>query len=77
MEEKTATTVYSSLLLGVFVVPSLVVLIYLPTITREVSSWIMWCYNIKHLYSLPSPPSEHWIWGHATVVSNSVKRAVH
>ena len=77
MEEKTAATVYSSLLLGVFVVPSLVVLIYLPTITSEVSSWITWCYNIKHLYSLPSPPSEHWIWGHATVVSNSVKRSVH
>ena len=77
MEEKTAATVYSSLLLGIFVVLSLVVLIYLPTITSEVSSWITWCYNIKHLHSLPSPPSEHWLWGHATVVSNSVKRSVH
>ena len=73
MEQKTGATVYSSLLLGVLVVLSLVVLIFLSTITREVSSWITWCYNIKHLHSLPSPPSEHWIWGHATVVSNSVK----
>ena len=56
-----------SLLIGVLVVALLVILIYLSTITREVGSWITWCYNIKHIRSLPSPPG-HWIWGHIAEV---------
>ena len=56
-----------SLLIGLLVVVLLVILIYLSTITHEVGSWITWCYNIKHIRSLPSPPG-HWIWGHIAEV---------
>ena len=62
------TTVYFSLLMGILVVLSLVILMYLPTVTNEVGLWITWLYNIKHLRSLPSPPTTHWMWGHATEV---------
>ena len=58
-----AITIYFSLLVGVLVILLLFVFKYLPIITREAGSWITWCYSIKHLRSLPSPPG-HWIWGH-------------
>ena len=65
MEEQKASTVF---LMGILVVLSFIILIYLPTVTREVGLWITWLYNIKHLRSLPSPPARHWIWGHAAEV---------
>ena len=67
--EKMVAAEYSSWLIGFGVILLLFVFAYLSSITREVSSWITWCYNIRHLRSLPSPSGGHWILGHGTEVS--------
>lgn len=64
-----ATTAYDSLLIGVIVIILVFMLVYLPAITREIGSWITWCRDIKHVYSLPSPPGRHLMWGHIADVS--------
>ena len=67
MMEQIATTIYFSLLIGITL---LVIFLCLSAtaIIREIGVWISWCYDIKQLRSLPSPPLKHWIWGHAAEV---------
>ena len=59
-----------SLLVGFLAVLLVLIttLIHMLSITRIVSGWITWYFDIMYLRSLPCPP-KHWLWGHAFKVS--------
>ena len=63
-----ARIMLSSLQLGLIVILLLFLLSQITAILHVVSSWIRWSKDIKHLYSLPSPP-RRWLWGNALEVS--------
>ena len=60
--------IISSLQFCLIIILILFLLSQVTATIRVVGSWITWCKDIKHLYSLPSPPGR-WLSGNAVDVS--------
>ena len=58
-----------SLKFGLIVLLIAVLVSHVTTFFHAVGSWITWYKDIRHIYSLPSPP-RRWLSGNALEVSN-------